>query len=75
MFKTNQVARTVVATTSLTGVAVPTVARVVVQEVKTDGTVRVKVADATLPALAKTQLVVLVTDLAATKRGRPRKGA
>lgn len=75
MFKASQVARTAVAATSLTGVAVPAMARVVVQEVKTDGTVRVKVADATLPALAKTQLVVLVTDLTATRRGRPRKGA
>ena len=75
MLKQSQILRTAVATTSISGLDVPAMARVVVQEVRTDGTARVKVADATLPSLAKAQVVVKVTDLTATKRGRPRKGA
>jgi len=75
MFKAHQVLRTAVALTSLDGVAIPVQTRVKVMEVKTDGTARVKVADATLPALAKTHLTVTIGDVATVRRGRPRKGA
>lgn len=75
MFKAQQVLRTAVAITAAEGVEVPALARVVVMEAKQDGTARVKVADATLPALSKVQFVASVGDLTATRRGRPRKGA
>jgi len=74
MFKAHQVLRTAVALTSAEGVAIPAATRVVVRGVSAVG-VEVKVADATLPALAKTRLVASVGDFTQSKRGRPRKGA
>ena len=74
MFKAHKVFRTAVALTSTDGVAIPAQTRVVVMAVA-NGAAQVKVADATLPALAKTQLTVTIGDVVSVRRGRPRKGA
>lgn len=74
MFKAHKVLRTAVALTSTDGIAVPAQTRVVVMNV-VNGEARVKVADATLPALAKTHLTVTIGDVVSVRRGRPSKVA
>lgn len=75
MFKAHQILRTAVALTSLDGVAIPVQTRVAVTKVQQDGTARVRVADVTLPALAKTHLTVTIGDVVSVRRGRPSKVA
>ena len=75
MFKAHQILRTAVALTSMDGLAIPAQTRVAVVTAMQDGTARVKVADATLPELAKTHLTVSFGDVATVRRGRPSKRA
>ena len=77
MFKSLQVLRTNVALKSITGEKVPKGTRVVVVNAKdyADGewVITARVQDPTLPEIAKARVTLKASQVATTKRGRPRK--
>lgn len=76
MFKSLQVLRTNVALKSQSGAKVPKGARVVVVNAQEDNgswSITARVQDPTLPDIAKARVLLRDTQVATTKRGRPRK--
>ncbi len=77
MFKSLQVLRTNVALKSQTGAKVPKGTRVVVVNAKdyADGewVITARVQDPALPEIAKARVTLKASQVATTKRGRPRK--